>query len=290
MTGGGGAPLRRPQRAPDAGVRTVQEHTDGTAAAGGGAVPDPAAAWASLHRHGAAYGRDGGPLRQWRGARREALLTAWIGRAPAGLVVDLGCGDGGAQAWVRRRGPGVAYVGVEPSGAAAGAPVPLVRGVAEALPLREGLAGTCLMLNMLDHCYDGEQALREAMRVVAPGGYLIICCDDDRSLYMRVRRLLDDRQARTAPDHLTRVSLRGTADLLRRLDGDHTWTVAEARSYGYLMLPRRLNGLLRRLPAPLLGALALAAERVGALVAPEGGTQFVVVGVKGTRRAGVAAR
>jgi ubiquinone/menaquinone biosynthesis C-methylase UbiE len=63
-----------------------------------------------------------------------------------------------------------------------------VQGVAESLPLADGSVDAVLIVDAFHHFPDHEGALREAARVLAPGGVLVIS-EFDRS--MRRGRLLD---------------------------------------------------------------------------------------------------
>ena len=57
---------------------------------------------------------------------------------------------------------------------AAGAPLPLVRGDATALPFREGAFGAAVMRHVLHLVPAWEGAVREVLRVVASGGVLLV--------------------------------------------------------------------------------------------------------------------
>ena len=87
-----------------------------------------------------------------------------------GTVVDVGSKDGATS---RLLGPDVNYIGIDPlvphapAGLRKGAVV--VRGVAEALPLRDRSIDAVLSLAALDYYRDGEAALDEMLRVLKPG-------------------------------------------------------------------------------------------------------------------------
>ncbi|MDP9765352.1 class I SAM-dependent methyltransferase [Deinococcus enclensis] len=115
-------------------------------------------------------------------ADRDALLSRLAGVAwPAGPlldalallpeadVLDVGAGDGGLlRAW-RARGHRGRLAGVDP------APGPGVQaGTAGALPFPEGAFDAALFVRSLSHVPDARGALREARRVLRPGGQLVL--------------------------------------------------------------------------------------------------------------------
>jgi ubiquinone/menaquinone biosynthesis C-methylase UbiE len=101
--------------------------------------------------------------------------------APPARVVDVGCGRGllafGAADLVGRDGE---VVGVDVSTEALGAAAPLARqtgvalvcGDARRLPLPDGRAGAVIWRSLLVYLERREEALAEALRVLAPGGRL----------------------------------------------------------------------------------------------------------------------
>jgi SAM-dependent methyltransferase len=87
----------------------------------------------------------------------------------AGVVVDVGAKDGSKRSLM---GPDVRYVGVDPfvKTAPAMPGATLVRGVAEALPVRDGAADAVVSLASFDYYVDGAAAVDEMARVLRPGG------------------------------------------------------------------------------------------------------------------------
>jgi SAM-dependent methyltransferase len=109
--------------------------------------------------------------------RKTDLLAAAL---PAGGArgVDLGCGLGAQARALRQRGYEV--VGIDPSGGllrAGGGGLPLVRASALALPLGDASIDFAYAVGVWHHLGGAEgqaTAMREAARVLAPGGRLLI--------------------------------------------------------------------------------------------------------------------
>jgi SAM-dependent methyltransferase len=128
-----------------------------------------------------------GAAAQWDRLRRELYGDAFgeaalLALLPAGWVVaDLGCGTGALTAALA---PHVGrVVGVDQSAAmlraaerrtAALGNVVLKQGRLEALPLPDGECDAALMLLALSYVSDAPRALREATRILRPGGKAVI--------------------------------------------------------------------------------------------------------------------
>jgi ubiquinone/menaquinone biosynthesis C-methylase UbiE len=91
-------------------------------------------------------------------------------RHGAGLVLDLGGGNG-----LLARALGGSAVVADRAGYVTTAPRPAVRADAEAIPFREGSFDAVAALWMLYHLPDPRTALREAARVLRPGGTFVAC-------------------------------------------------------------------------------------------------------------------
>lgn len=108
----------------------------------------------------------------------EAAVRPYLSREPC-RVVDLGAGTGiFASAW--HRWTTATVVAVEPStamtrvGRRAAPAVSFVRGTAERLPLRDGLADLVWMSTSLHHFADMHQAVAETARVLDHGGRALV--------------------------------------------------------------------------------------------------------------------
>lgn len=116
---------------------------------------------------------------------RDVLVRLRELAAPEGArILDLGGGTG-APASVFGAGAREIVV-IEPNerkisnGRAAGAPVTFVSGVAESLPYGPGQFDRVVSLMSFHHFSNADAALREAARVLAPGGRFVLY-DFDRS-------------------------------------------------------------------------------------------------------------
>jgi SAM-dependent methyltransferase len=112
----------------------------------------------------------------------EAELRAVRNLLPAaggGLAVEIGAGTG------RFAGPLGIQVGVEPCAPMAALArqrgISIISGAAEALPLRAAAADLVLMVTVLCFVQDARLAVQEAVRVLKPGGLMLIAMLDRSS-------------------------------------------------------------------------------------------------------------
>jgi SAM-dependent methyltransferase len=97
---------------------------------------------------------------------------------PGVRCLDVGCGDGStAGPWLVRRG--CSYVGVDVSetavqqAAALGFDARVVDDAA-ALPFEDGAFDAALAVEVLEHLFAPQQAVAEILRVLRPGGVLVV--------------------------------------------------------------------------------------------------------------------
>lgn len=122
--------------------------------------------------------------RVWRAHCRRMLR--WVPETPnRRVILDLGCGPGVSAIEEKRAArPGDVVVGLDLSGAMmrrardhvrrAGVEVELVRGDALELPVRDGAVDAITGHSFLYLLPDRRRALAEALRVLAPGGTLVL--------------------------------------------------------------------------------------------------------------------
>jgi 2-polyprenyl-6-hydroxyphenyl methylase / 3-demethylubiquinone-9 3-methyltransferase len=117
-----------------------------------------------------------GPLAmlRWLAAARAALIPP--ARDPDAVLVDLGCGGGLMAPHVRRLG--YRHVGVDLGAAGLGVArehgVLPVRADAARLPVGDAVAAVVSAGEILEHVTDLAAVVREACRVLRPGGRLVI--------------------------------------------------------------------------------------------------------------------
>ncbi|HEY6297885.1 MAG TPA: methyltransferase domain-containing protein [Streptosporangiaceae bacterium] len=159
----------------------------------------------------------------------DVALPADLGGA--GVVADVGCGNGLYLAELAGRGYGRRLIGADLSPGMlraarqrtrqAGLPDPaLVAADAAALPLRDSAADLTLAMHMLYHVPEPEVALGELRRVTRPGGRLVVGLngtDHHRELRALIRAGLADLGHHAVPMVGEQLGLDQGEDLLRRL-------------------------------------------------------------------------
>jgi len=124
----------------------------------------------------------------WIRGRRAligAVLRSQMPRTRVGLVGDLGCGAGGMLEPLREFGD-VIGIDISPMAAAlcrSRGYRGLALGTLERLPLREETLALASMTDVLEHVKDDEAVMRDYLRVLRPGGVLLITVPAIRWLY-----------------------------------------------------------------------------------------------------------
>ena len=135
--------------------------------ADGGSIPDAA--------------RLGEPSYVWRAgqARRFRMMVQWAGRERLeGWVLDNGCGVGmylHRFGWWARRAVGLEYEFARGREALSSL-TPVVQAAGEALPFPDDTFDLILSHEVIEHVQDDRQAVAEMVRVLKPGGRLLLFC------------------------------------------------------------------------------------------------------------------
>jgi ubiquinone/menaquinone biosynthesis C-methylase UbiE len=114
----------------------------------------------------------------WYRSTRRLARELLAGATATGIVsVDVGAGPGGNGAWLADYGPVIA-LDVEPIALdyvrTRRLELTPVRGSADALPLADASVDVVLVLTVLYHVADDGRAMREAARVLRPGGHVLL--------------------------------------------------------------------------------------------------------------------
>lgn len=157
-------------------------------------------------------------------AQRDALLSRLTGVGwphqpllevltlpPNTDLLDIGAGEGALVREWRQHSTGRGE-GIDP-GSGAG----IHRGVAEALPYMAGAFDVALLVRTLAHLPDAGAALREAWRVLRPGGQLVLATHDAdhlRATWHALGRPADDG----GPEQNLRAALIQAGHTALRLD------------------------------------------------------------------------
>jgi SAM-dependent methyltransferase len=125
---------------------------------------------------------------------RLEILDRWLKTIPAGAVgrrvaLDLGCGTAQAEAVYSRQG--WQYHGADFSFGmlhAAGSGLRLICCDGHRLPLPAGAVEAVQIFNVLEFVPDRLALLREAFRVLAPGGTLLLAIANSEDIFERAKR------------------------------------------------------------------------------------------------------
>jgi ubiquinone/menaquinone biosynthesis C-methylase UbiE len=154
---------------------------------------------------------------------RDLFFDA-IGPAPGRLTLEVGCGEGRVARDLARRGHTVVALDASPTltamAAAADPGGRYVVGAAAALPFGDGCFDAVVAYNSLMDVADMPASVREASRVLAPGGRLCVCVTHPhrRRRQVRVqgaRRPVRDPRRRLLIDRLREPPAPGRALTVR---------------------------------------------------------------------------
>ncbi|MEZ0362571.1 class I SAM-dependent methyltransferase [Mycobacterium sp. pUA109] len=113
----------------------------------------------------------------------RAQVSSWLGLRPGATVIDICCGPGNFTGWFGAQvAPGGLAIGLDASSAMlrravadnTGAGVAYLRGDAENLPFADGVADAVSCLAALYLINNPFQTIRELVRVLKPGGRVVI--------------------------------------------------------------------------------------------------------------------
>jgi SAM-dependent methyltransferase len=127
----------------------------------------------------------------WNEAR---VLLSCCRRLPSdALIVDIGCGDGSRLKLLRKLGPPnwkLEGVDIDESATSvASSPGVGVRiGDAHHLNLPESSVDLALMIDLIEHLEDPAEAFRSVIRILKPGGHLLVLAENTDSLAFKAFR------------------------------------------------------------------------------------------------------
>jgi SAM-dependent methyltransferase len=114
--------------------------------------------------------------RHWWYAARRALVRRTAAAWPAGTAIDIGCGSGGNASVLADLGWSVTGLEHSPAGAAltAARGLPVVRGDGTLLPFADASIDLVMSTDVLEHIEDDAAVAAEAVRVLRPGGRVLV--------------------------------------------------------------------------------------------------------------------
>lgn len=199
--------------------------------------------------------------RHWWYAERRALVKRLVGPLTPARALDVGCGGGGNTGVLRSLGWRVCGLEYSPAaaGLAASRGLPVMRGDARRLPVRDASVDLVMSTDMWEHIDDDEAVARETMRVLKPGGRVLIAVPCSMALWSGHD---------VALGHVRRYERAELTALMERVGLE----VVDVRSWNVLLRPvvkarRRTNTSESEMEEvhPVLNAglrAAVAAERV----------------------------
>jgi SAM-dependent methyltransferase len=166
----------------------------------------------------------------WFRAKHQLVLEELERHHVRGTVVDVGAGTGGLLEELRAAGhPAVGAeldaVALELAGRLDPRP-PLVRSVAEAVPLRSGGAAAVTALDLIEHLDDDVAGLRELGRIAGPHGLVVVAVPAYRWAWSAHDERLGHRRRYDRESLLSAAHRAGLEPL--RCTHFHSWLVPAA--------------------------------------------------------------
>lgn len=157
-------------------------------------------------------------------AHTRAHLDHAAQRPP--LLIDLGAGAGGVTAMLRQElGPVVAVEASPPLCRRAWLrhSLPTLTGQGDRVPLRDGCADVVTLLDVIEHLDEPGLTLREARRLLRPGGLVIVTVPAHHWLWSQADEFLGHRERYVRPLLATQLEAAGFS--VRRLTHVFSWAV-----------------------------------------------------------------
>lgn len=211
------------------------------------------------------------PVEEWAEVPLAGSFSVVAPALRGRRLLDLGCNQG---YYLRFGGPGSQGLDISPDNVA----ICRAKGLVAAqhdlnqlpLPVADGAFEVVLLSHVLEHVHAPLRLLKEANRVLGPGGLLVIGVPIEDSVYSRLRM-----DYYGGPEgHIYSFSRRNMGKLLRISGFAPPRFVCNLPVAGFRPWPR-VNRLLSQLPLPLLyqasGAYWCLAEKVGV---PQDDDQF----------------
>ncbi len=175
-------------------------------------------------------------------------------------VLDIGCGGGwylkkiagaGAQAF----GVDISKGYVDEAKKFAGPNAVVLQASALALPFKNGFFDAVLMTEVVEHTPSPEKAMREAWRVLKPGGIFVVTAPNSYSVLEQYPKL-KAKIAKKRYEHIYEFTPRSFASLAKK----HGFEVIGERYCGYFYVPFGLSALGTRFEKTIDAAESLAAR------------------------------
>ena len=197
-----------------------------------------------------------------------------------GSVVDVGGGDGGLRHLIGTHCS--RYINVEPSQTCLSQigfddSQVAIRGLGEFLPISSESFSCVSALSSLDHAFDANLMVSEFLRVLEPGGFVIIALVNESSWYKRVLSRQAKRRRERCEDHNFFFGVLDLVDLLI----DNGFEEVKSTTYDYLRLPLPLEDLFcRMMPTSFLRRFRHTVDTVCQTVFPRSGGTMIVEATK----------